>query len=283
MLTILAFSTLVFGGCARYIGNKPPLRKIDLAEAVIIVSASNPRHTKAAQMLQEEIEKRTSIRLTVTESMPKGGLPAIVLGTVKSLRGTHSLRSGPKVPSKAEGYAIWVEAKRRKIPTVYLVGRDDRGALFAAGRLIRLAQMSEANISIEADVRIAAAPKYPLRGHMLIDGGRFIEWDAAGFEQYIRDLVIFGTNSFELADWHSYVAGILDSYGLDLWVFFGHGDVVDMKNLEDVKEKFGELKGLDHVFIPLGDTSGVEPTKVMIAATEHFAPENLAFTSEPAV
>ena len=272
MLTILAFSTLVFGGCARYIGNKPPLRRIVLAEAVIVVSASNPRHTKAAQMLQEELEKRTGIRLTVTESMPKGGVPAIVLGTVESLRGTHSLRSGPKVPSKAEGYVIWVEAKKQKMPIVYLVGRDDRGALFAVGRLIRLAQMSEANTSIATNVRIATAPKYTLRGHMLIEGGKFIEWDAAGYEQYIRDLVIFGTNSFELTDWHAYVADILDSYGLDLWVFFGHGNVVDMNSLEDVKEKFGELKGLDHVFIPLGDTSGVEPTKVMIPAIEHFAP-----------
>jgi hypothetical protein len=261
-----------FHGCAQYVSGRPPSRTVNLSKAVIVASASNPRHTKAAQMLQEEIEKRTGVRLAISESIPKASVPTIVLGTVKTLRPNHSLRGGPNVPSKAEGYAMWVETKERAMPTVYLVGRDDRGALFAAGRLIRLAQMSEQNISIAADVRIATAPKYPLRGHMLIQGGKFIEWNAAGYEQYIRDLVIFGTNSFELTDYHAFVADTLDAYGLDLWVFFGHGDVVDMKTLEDVEQEFGQLKGLDHVFIPLGDTSGVESTEVMIPATDRFAP-----------
>jgi hypothetical protein len=263
---LLIISVWLLTGCAQYVGSKPPSKTVDISKAAIVVSASNPKHTKAAEMLQEEIEKRTGVRLAIIESMPKGGVSVIVLGTVKSLCG------GPVVPSKAEGYAIWVDTKNRKAPIVYLVGRDDRGVLFAAGRLIRLAQMSEGNISIATDVRIATAPKYPLRGHMLIPDGKFIEWNAAGYEQYIRDLVIFGTNSFELNRPRSYVADILDSYGLDSWLFFGHGKVVDMKSIEDVEERFAELKGLDHVFIPLGDTSGVESTEVMIPATEHFAP-----------
>jgi len=185
IVTIFGFFILSFGGCAQYIGNNSASRRIDLAQAVIVVPASNRRHTTAAVMLQEEIKKRTGIRLALSESKPKTDMPAIVLGTVKTLRGTYSLRSGPEVPSKAEGYAIWVDAKKQKMPVVYLVGRDDRGALFAAGRLIRLGRMSRGNLSIEASVRIAAAPKYALRGHMLIDGGKFIErhgWNCADGE-----------------------------------------------------------------------------------------------------
>jgi len=88
----------------------------------------------------------------------------------------------------------------------------------------------------------------------------------------IRDMAIFGTNSFELTDFHEAVPEILEAYGLDLWLFFGHGDVVDMKTLADVKERFDPLTGIDHVFIPFGDTSGVKPTRVMIPAIEQFAP-----------
>jgi hypothetical protein len=166
IVTIFSCFILSFGGCAQYINNNSASRRIDLAEAVIVVPTSNPRHTEAAEMLQEEIEKRTGIRLALSESKPETDIPTIVLGTVKTLRGTYFLRSGPEVPSKAEGYAIWVDTKKQKMPVVYLVGRDDRGALFAAGRLIRVARMRQGNISIEPDVQIATAPKYPLRGHM---------------------------------------------------------------------------------------------------------------------
>jgi len=106
----------------------------------------------------------------------------------------------------------------------------------------------------------------------MIPGGEFIEWDRAAWEQYIRDLAIFGTNSFELNKGRRFVAEIIDSYGLDLWLFFGHGDVVDMKTLKDVEKRFADLKGLDHVFIPLGDSSGTERPTIMIPAAEWFAP-----------
>jgi hypothetical protein len=265
---ILALS----GGCGQSVGKTAAAKRVDLSEAVIVVRASEPRQVKAAQMLQEEIEKRTGICLAKSESVPDKGKTAIVLGTVESLGGCYSPPEGLSVPSKAEGYAVWVDVERRDVPTVCLVGRDDRGALFAAGRLIRSVQTSRGKVSICADVRLSSAPAYPLRGHMLIAGGEFIEWDKAGYEQLIRDMVIFGTNSFELNKYYGFVAEIVDSYGLDLWVFFGHGDVVDMKTAGDVEKRFGHLKGLDHVFIPLGDTSRVEPTPVMIPATEHFAP-----------
>jgi hypothetical protein len=153
-----------------------------------------------------------------------------------------------------------------------LVGRDDRGALFAAGRLIRLARMSQGKVWINSDVRVATAPRYSIRGHMMIPAGQFIEWNRAAWEQYIRDLAIFGTNSYELNKERGFVADILDSYGLDLWLFFGHGNVVDTNTLEDVEERFGDLKGLDHVFIPLGDSSGTKRPTIMIPAAEWFAP-----------
>ncbi|MHC4658749.1 MAG: hypothetical protein ACYS83_06165 [Planctomycetota bacterium] len=271
-IVITAILLTLFGGCGQYVSKTAALKRVDLSGAVIVVRASELRQTKAAEMLQEEIEKRTGVQLATSNSMPADSVATIVLGTIESLDGFLKLPKRLQVPGKAEGYTIWVETKGRKAPRVYLVGCDDRGVLFAAGRLIRLARMSQGKVSIGTDVRIATAPRYPIRGHMLIPGGNFIEWDEAGYEQYIQDLVIFGINSFELNKCRGFVAEIVDSYGLDLWVFFGHGKVVDMKTLRDVDDRFGHLKVLDHVFIPLGDSSGTERPTVMIPAAERFAP-----------
>ena len=50
-------------------------------------------------------------------------------------------------------------------------------------------------------ISMATAPKYPLRGHQL--GYRpktnsYDAWSHAQFDQYIRELALFGTNSIEL-------------------------------------------------------------------------------------
>ena len=244
-------------------------KEYDLTNAVIV--ASVPGHAKAVDMLKDEVEKRTGIRLTITESMPDSSVPAIVLGTVESLADSVSPPTGLEIPSRAEGYAIWIDGGG-KAPIVYLAGYDQRGTMFAAGRLIRLLHMGQGEISVSDDVRLSTSPQYPVRVHMMIPGGEFIKWDLEAYEQYIRDMIIFGTNGFMLTNFREDVAELIDSYGLDLWVFFGHGKVVDMKTIDDVRKTFGHLKGLDHVFIPLGDTSGVKETRAMIPATEHFAP-----------
>jgi len=251
--------------------------KIDLSGAVI-VSRSQTRSIKAAEFLQTEIERRTNIRLGRTTSMPADSTGAIVLGSVEDFPVSYTLACGLEVPEKAEGYAIWVDTVSRNAPTVYLVGRDDRGALFAAGRLIRLLYLRRNYVKLPVDTEVADAPAYALRGQQIIGrGDGFIDWDNMDERmQSVRDMVLFGTNAFELTEFDSGIeetfAGILDDYGLDLWVYFGHGNVRDMDDADDVEDEFGHLRGLDVVFIPLGDSSGTPEATVMIPAIEHFAP-----------
>jgi hypothetical protein len=247
--------------------------KLDLSDAVIVASRGDRLHVKAAEMLRDEVERRTGVRLGIGGVIPPDRVPAVVLGTVASLGG-ESLRTPGrlKLPRKAEGYAIWADGASRGAPTVHLVGRDDRGVLFAAGRLIRLLEMGERRVAISADVRLASAPRYSIRGHMMIPDGDFIEWDLAGFEQYIRDLVIFGTNSFEFTRPRPEVAKLLGEYGLDVWQFLGHGKPVELEGIEDVRRELGELEGLDAVFVPGGDSSGTPPPRTLIPGIERFAP-----------
>ncbi|MHC4185389.1 MAG: glycoside hydrolase family 20 zincin-like fold domain-containing protein, partial [Planctomycetota bacterium] len=185
VMLIVLFCLSLFSGCAHR-----------LAKAVIVIDSSDTVRAKAAEMLSDEIANRTGVRLEVTNSMPGPAGTAIVLGTVGSVGRALSLPEGLEVPSKAEGYAIWVDNKR-----VYLVGRDNRGALFAAGRLIRLLTMSKGKIGVSASLRLADAPEYPIRGHQLGYRGlnnTYDTWDLATYEQYVRDLIIFGTNAIEL-------------------------------------------------------------------------------------
>ncbi|MHC4389367.1 MAG: glycoside hydrolase family 20 zincin-like fold domain-containing protein, partial [Planctomycetota bacterium] len=232
---VVSFCLSLFSGCARRTGDDKDSTELDLTDAVIVVRSSEMVHAKAADMLSDEIADRTGVRLDVTGSMPKGNRIAIVLGTVDSMGPTSFLPKGVEVPSKAEGYAIWVENRK-----VYLVGRDGRGVLFAAGRLIRLLAMGNGSVSIPADLRLASAPEYPTRGHQL--GYRNLNntydtWDLATYEKYVRDLIIFGTNAIELVptlnankrpgphmdksmwEMNKALSEMIGSYGLDVWMW----------------------------------------------------------------
>jgi hypothetical protein len=182
--------------------------------------------------------------------------------------------NGLEVPSKAEGYAIWVDNKR-----VYLVGRDNRGALFAAGRLIRLLTMSKGKIGVSASLRLADAPEYPIRGHQLGYRGlnnTYDTWDLATYEQYVRDLIIFGTNAIELIPifdptWqmNQALSQMVGSYGLDVWMWIKvmHREVrtpeAEKQAMAKRRRLFESLPRLDAVFVPGGD-GGDTPVEVLM-------------------
>src|SRR5207249_12302421 len=86
-------------------------------------------------------------------------------------------------------------------PVVSVAGNDNRGVLFGVGRLLRALQMEKRKITLPRDFAIATAPHYRLRGHQL--GYRpktnsYDGWTLALWEQYIRDLAVFGCNAVEL-------------------------------------------------------------------------------------
>ena len=156
-----------------------PARPIDLTFSTV----TTPRHlsapeAKAVAMLLDEVEKRSGIRWT----MGLADRPStIVIG-----RGT-----GPP-----EGYSILSSAHE-----VTISANDARGMLFGIGRLLREMHMRRGHITIPDDLNNTTAPKYTLRGHQL--GYRpktnsYDGWSVALWEQYIRDLAVFGTNAVEL-------------------------------------------------------------------------------------
>ncbi|MGD0772902.1 MAG: glycoside hydrolase family 20 zincin-like fold domain-containing protein [Candidatus Solibacter sp.] len=260
----------------------------DLGKAVILVPQGAPApEKKAAQMLSEEIAKRTQLRLEVTSTAPADGRPAIALGTQAELGSRASGLPAP-VPG-ADGYRVKAGANG-----VVIAGNDARGTLFGAGYLLRHLRMERQVLEVEDTLQVSTAPRYPLRGHQL--GYRpkvntYDGWTPAQFEQYIRDLAVFGTNAIELipprsdddADSPHFplpkiemmveISRICAEYGLDVWIWYPAMDK-DYANpatvefaLNEWAEVFRRLPRIDAVFVPGGDPGDAEP-KLLMALLE---------------
>jgi Glycosyl hydrolase family 20, domain 2 len=257
---------------------------IDLSKSVIVADTNNRVHAKTAQMLQEEIEKRTGISLPVQNTQPGRRASAIVLAEA----GGRLLKNakGPAIPDAPEGYALWVAQTGK---TVFAAGRDARGVLFAAGRLLRSLHMKEGVLTLDPGLSLATAPKYPMRGHQLgyrNTANSYDAWSFEQYEQYIRDLAVFGGNSIEMIpsldptekesvhmdltmwDMTVKVSALLDDYDLDLWLWVPvEGDVTDpeqaREELESKRVLFEACPRLDAVFVPGGDPGHTAPKDLL--------------------
>ena len=264
--------------------------RVDLSEAVIVTASKKTIAAKAADMLRDEVEKRTRIRLDIASKMPGKDRAAIVVGTAKELA-KRSYQPGEffAVPEKADAYAVWIDRSKRDAATVCLAGYDDRAVLYAAGRLLRELEMSRDRLELDSNFRVATAPKYPLRGHQV--GYRpktnaYDAWTIKIWEQYFRDMIVFGTNAVELIPPRSdddsdsphfplpkmqmmiEMSRLADEYGLDVWIWY---PVVDDDNLDakaiakalKVREAvFKKLPRIDAIFVPGGDPGEVYPDQL---------------------
>jgi hypothetical protein len=256
---------------------------LDLKNAVVVAppSLTGPEK-KAAAMLVDEIAKRTRIRLAVSESL-SGARPAILVCQESGLRALGRNFAGRLIPAAAgaEGYRVQVADG-----VVLVLGNDARGTLFGVGALLRRLRMERDAVDAPDDLALATAPKYALRGHQL--GYRpktnsYDGWSVPVWEQYMRDLAVFGTNAVELipprsdddADSPHFplppmqmmveMSRLADSYGLDVWIWYPamDKDYSDPKTVEAALQEWGEvfrqLPRIDAVFVPGGDPGHTEP------------------------
>lgn len=256
--------------------------------SILICKESSELELKIVKVLIEEIEKRTGIRLPIIYEYPEDRRPIIMLGIEESLK--RIIKLYPTVLErlerpKAEGYRIAVEKGDRQI--AFILGSDARGLLYGIGRFLRRIVWGKGYIKIPENLAISSSPKYPLRGHQL--GYRpktnaYDAWTVEQFEQYIRELALFGANSIEILpprtddaptsphmkvpplEMMIKLSEIIDSYGLDVWIWYPnmfteeeYRDKSHMeKEVEEREEIFSKLKKIDAVFIPGGDPGSLE-------------------------
>src|SRR5436190_370505 len=180
--------------------------ELDLNKAVVVSpNAVSKQEKRALALLVEEVEKRTLVRWEVSSAWPGESTPVIAVGQASSLAqfaGPYAAKlAGLHPPAGAEGYQILIEKTGRSAPAVFVIGNDSGGVLFGVGRLLREMHLARGKISLVEHPQFVTAPKFKLRGHQL--GYRpktnsYDGWNLAIWEQYIRDLAVFGTNAVEL-------------------------------------------------------------------------------------
>ncbi|MCC6490351.1 MAG: hypothetical protein IT364_22900 [Candidatus Hydrogenedentes bacterium] len=267
---------------------------LELTHSVIVVSTDVPLHAKYAELLQSEIAKRTGITLPVQLDLPVDGAAAIVFETIEHSKA--KLPEGLAVPQEAEGYALWVDQAARRAPTVHLVGRDDRGVLFAVGRLLRLLHMKKGELILDSSVRIATAPRYPVRGHELgyrNKSNTYDAWSVEQFEQYVCDMAVFGANGVQLVvqldnaakdgphmtepvmERAIKLSKLMDEYGLQVWIWLAPSEkTITPESAPAVLEKcralFEQCARIDAVFVPGGDP-GDTPPEILLPLLKDMA------------
>ena len=236
---------------------------------------------------------------------PDSEKPIIVLTTAahaKEFSGPWSSEIQQPLPEKAEGFRLLTKGGEH--PAAILCATDSRGLLYGVGRLLRKMELRPQSILLPADLQITTAPKVPLRGDQL--GYRpkvnaYDAWTPAQFDQYIRELALFGVNSIEILpprtddqptsphmkvppiEMMARLSEIIDSYGLDVWVWYPNmgkdytGEKGIAAELAERDEVFGRLKRVDHVLVPGGDPGNLHPNvffpwmdKMAVVLQKHF-------------
>ncbi|MCA9012483.1 MAG: hypothetical protein KDB01_22185, partial [Planctomycetaceae bacterium] len=109
---------------------------IDLREAVIAAPQAGTIIDTAQRVLTEEIARRTGISLIAAQTPANGQNPCIQL-CVADQAPAHlsSFVQGMNVPEQPASFSIAVNNSGSK-PLIVLAGRDQRGVLYAVGRLL---------------------------------------------------------------------------------------------------------------------------------------------------
>jgi hypothetical protein len=269
---------------------------IDLRTAVVVVpdDLDGPQ-AKSVALLVEEIAARTRLRLPVGHRWPMDSkTPVIVIGTANALgRFSDKFRTGLPDGSQrlpAEGFRIHVEMSVERAPVIVVAGNDSRGVLFGVGKLLRSLAMSRDRIEVRAPLSVTTAPVMPIRGHQL--GFRpktnsYDAWNLDQWEQYIRDLAVFGCNTIELipprsdddADSPHFplppmemmigMSQLAADYGLDVWIWYPAldpryvtGEAIDAA-VREWGEVVSKLPRVNALFVPTGDPGEAPPQELM--------------------
>jgi hypothetical protein len=257
--------------------------KQDFSNALIIPLGNNIIIENAGKMLRAEILQRTRLTLPIfNKNIPESG-SKIFIGTENDFhKAVLDLPVGLEVPGKTDGYSLWVKTGDSDESTIYCVGYDERGALYAVGKLLRRFYMDRDRLLLDPEIQISSAPYYSLRGHQL--GTRrktnsYDAWTIDMWEQYFRDMIVFGMNAVEIVppktDDHVdspllplppmemmiQMSQLADNYGLDVWIWYPNVEEADYYSdplvmdyaMREREKVLSQLPRVDAVFVPGGD------------------------------
>lgn len=264
-------------------------QSVDLTTATLVVHARpSPVERRAATMLVEEARKRGARWRTAAS--PSRSAANIYLGST-SRRPAGAPASASKPARASEGYTLAVGNVRGRA-SVAAIGNDDRGCMYAAGHLLRELRWGSGRVQVPV-MTVTTSPRQRLRGHQLgwrRTANSYDRWDLKQFEQYIREMVVWGINAIELIPFDDKydreknmrftcaLADLIASYGLEVWLWYPVADQVPAGMtgpglvpgempcpsqsggraflLDRRRDLFARIKHLDGVLVPGGDPGG---------------------------
>lgn len=271
---------------------------MNLTEARIEVAAEgSPRCRQARTVLAEEVARRAQQVWPAEDGagpviLLRDAATAVRAGARWSAQEAQSFRAA-QFAARPEGFRI-----ERRGAALCVTGNDARGVLYGVGWLLRHLEVRRSSVllpdSLLAGGPVVSAPHYPLRGHQV--GYRpktnsYAGWTVAEWEQYLRELALFGANAVEIIpprsddaadsdhfplpqiDMMAAVSAIADRYDLDLWIWFpaldaDYGDETAAAHaVAEWRAVFARLPRVDAVFIPGGDP-GSTPADLLLALAE---------------
>ena len=264
---------------------------LDLSRATVVIPSGTLPSTEqtAARVLVEEVSKRTGLAWPISSVWPKEN-PIIVIfsGDVSGWPKTMPTREGRDLAEhRPEGFRLLVEEDGKQRAVVWIKSADSRGALFGVGQFLRSLTWARNSASLPTGLQIATSPAQPIRGHQLgyrETANSYDGWDDKQFDQYIRELALFGANSIEgipfqdemksphmrlpRAEMNRKLSAICARYDLDYWIWtpadFNLKDTARRAEfLERHEVLFRGCPRLDGVFFPGGDPGDNPPELVM--------------------
>lgn len=263
---------------------------INLNKAVIISSAkTNSQVVKTAiRMLKEEVKARTALDLQSDGDWKNETAIVLASSSETEVNGVQiPKRDGENLPElKKEGYRIFC-TKQNGRDVVWITGSDERGILFGTGKLLRTAIMGKNKFCLSEPLDFASSPIQSIRGHQLgyrNHANSYDAWDVKKYEQYIRDLVVFGTNAIETIplgdrddsvlfpippeEMNIHISELCALYGIDYWIWTPVScDLSDRvkrdAELDRAEAFYKKCPKLDNVFFPGGDPGDNHPKDVL--------------------
>ncbi len=272
---------------------------IDLSHAVIVIRSEElPAAEKIAPtILTEEIRRRSGLVWEVTTHWPAQAEVVIAISTLDHPPAwKHQIEAAiENVPRQAEAYSIQMLPATREQPlTIAITGYDARGAMFGVGKLLRQLNWKPGHVTCPSNLQASEAPDRPIRGHQIGYRNTANSWDAwtiEQFDQYFRELVIFGANAVENIPWQEdkpgplmkypreemnfHFAELCEKYDLAHWIWVPvliklPDEAKEQEVLQRQEDYFRRVKRLDALFVPGGDP-GDNKANMLILHLERMA------------
>lgn len=283
--------------------------QVDLTRAVVVIRNGDlPAAEKIAPtILTEEIARRTGLSWKVVNEWPAKADAVIAISTTANPPTWNGsiAHTAKTVPVKAESFSITIApAADGKPVTIAVTGRDARGAMFGVGKLLRSIDWKARAASIDVSFQAVESPDRPLRGHQVGYRDTANSWDAwtyDQYDQYFREMAIFGANAVEnipfqedkLSPLFKYsrtemnikFAEFCDKYDLQHWIWLPvlinlPDEAKEIDFLKQQEDLYTKIKRLDAIFVPGGDP-GHNKANVLLPHLERTAA--LVRKSHPAV